>query len=398
MNLPDLFAESLDVPPPPDDFDVKQLPAHGGVWLLADEYDRPIQLGGSESVRRTIAFRFANPELEEEKRRAKVDVRSITRKIWWWPTYSQFETAFDYHRIARQLYPDDYLERVAFGPCWFIRVDPDARIPRFTPTQKVFAAEATYFGPFTSRAQCSRYVEVLQELFGLCRCLDVLDQTPNGRRCAYYDMGKCAAPCDGSSSLDDYRAKVADAVDLVRTGPDELAHRAESEMRQAAAAQEFEIAAAAKRRMEEARKLQSNVYRFVTLADRFNWLIVQRGGSGRSKVKPFFVRSGWIDRGEPVALKKLDEHVEAWIRDTRQPSPSSLGDDAKQRAEHVWLVSHFLFRSEKVPGLFLPAAEIAGADDLSDRVRAAFPAPAREPRETQAPEDGQGVEAPPDAG
>ena len=370
MDWGNLFANGVDVPPAPEPFDVKQLPAHGGVWLLADEQGRPIQLGGCESLRRTISFRLSDPP-EDEKRRARADVRAITRRIWWWPTYSQFETAYDYHRIARQLYPDDYADRLAFGSVWFVRVDPAARIPRLTPTQKVFASKATYIGPFTSRANCTRYIELLTELFGLCRSPDVLEQAPHGRRCAYYDMGKCPAPCDGSVPLERYRDLISDAVDFVRTGPEEVIVQAEREMKRAARAQEIELAAAAKRRIEEARDARAGSRRFVTVADQFDWLIVQRG-PGRIRVKPFFVRGGWIDRGETVELKKLNDHVEGWLEALGQPSPSALGDDGQQRAEHVWLVSHFLFRSEKLPGLFLWVSALPDPEALCEQVRDAF--------------------------
>ncbi len=370
MDLDHLFAEGIDVPPPPDELEPKQLPSHGGVWLLLDEHDRPIQLGGCESLRRTVSFRLANP-VEDEQRRARADLRAITRRIVWWPTHSQFETTYDYHRIARQLHRDDYMELVGFSPSWFVRVDLDAKVPRLTPTRKVFASDVTYFGPFVSRAGCSRYIEVLQELFSLCRCMEVLEQAPNGRRCAYAEMGKCPAPCDGTISLDAYRGMVAEAVDMVRDGPSAYAESAEREMHEASARREFEQAADAKRRMQDARTLTEGLYRFVTVMDRFHWLIVQRG-PGRTKVKPFFVRGGWIDRGETVPLKELDQHVPGWIEAMGEPSPASGGDDATQRAEHVWLVSHFLFRSEKLPGLFVSAAGLPATEELVELVRETF--------------------------
>lgn len=379
MDLAELFADGLDVPPPPEVFDVRQVPAHGGVWLLADGQGRPIQLGGCESLRRTITFRLSTPE-QVEKRRARADVRAITRRIWWWPTYSQFETAYDYHRIARQLYPDDYVDRLAFGPVWFVRADLTARIPRLTPTQKVFAGRVTYVGPFTSRASCTRYIELLCELFNLCRCLEILEEAPHGRRCPYYDMDKCPAPCDGTISLEAYRRMVADALDFVGAGTGPLIAEAEREMKLAAGRQEFERAAACKHRIEQAQKATTGYYGFVRPMDRFNWLIVQRAG-GRSRVKPFFVRGGWIDRGEPVAIKELDKHVAGWLASMGQDPPASVGDDTRQRAEHVWLVSHFLFRSEKLPGLFLRAEALPDAKALCQRVKQTFAPPVRKPKQ-----------------
>jgi len=307
----------------------------------------------------------------EPTHRARADVRSITRRIWWWPTYSQFETAYDYLRIARRVYPDRYRERLGFGPSWFIRLDPGARIPRFTVTEDVFGQEASYFGPFPGRTWCSRYIELLQDLFNLCRHPDILEKVPRGHRCAYYDMGKCSAPCDGTTSLDRYRGLVAYAVQFLRDGPEGFIAEAEQEMRRAAGTQEFERAAATKRRIEQARKAIAGPYRYVRAVDQFRWLIVQRA-EGRSRVKPFFVRGGRIDRGESIALKNLQDHVGGWFDTLRTAQLSGGADGPRYQAEHVWMVSHFLFRSDKLPGVFLREDQLPDPAVFCDRVHRAF--------------------------
>lgn len=405
MDLASLFSHHVDVPALPEGFDARQLPSHGGVWLLADEEERPIQLGGCENLRRSVGFRMGCPTASEggatkptdeigsvaeapaatsdaggqsidDKRRPKADVRSITHRIWWWPTYSQFETAYDYHRIARQIYPDRYRRMISFGPSWFIRIDLTARIPRPTSTEKVFGDDAQYFGPFATRALCNDYIELLQDLFNLCRHPDVLEKVPRGTRCAYYDMGKCTAPCDGTSSMDRYRGLLAYAVQFMRAGPSGFIAEAEQEMRRAAAAQEFERAAATKRRIEQARKAHAGPYRLVGPADGFTWLILQRA-EGRAAIKPFWVRVGLISRGEPVAIKKVADHLPGWLDVLRQGVEATADVDRQLWAEHVWLVSHFLYRADKVPGLYLKADSLPQPDALGERIQQAFVRQAR---------------------
>ncbi len=398
MELDALFSDKIDVPPPPEPFDAKQLPSHGGVWLLTDEGNRPIQLGGCESLRRSLTFRLSSEDPKEpppanastgqpdpaepaaETRRPampsrpRTDVRAITRRIWWWPTHSPFETTYDYLRIARAIYPDRYRDLLAFGPAWFIRVDLSARIPRPTVTDKVFADDAQYFGPFPGRSSCSEYVDRLVDLFSLCRHPEILEKVPRGQRCAYYDMGKCTAPCDGSSPIDYYRGLVAYAVQFVNSGPQEFIEQTEREMKRAAAAQEYERAAAAKRRIDQARKMLGDNCRFVRSADHFRWLIVLRG-RGRTQVKPFFVHGGSIARGEPVALKAMAEHAQKWIETLHLPPTSPPPEDRRVLAEHVWLVSHFLFRSGKRPGLFLHSEDLSNPEDLGRQIREEFAQP-----------------------
>jgi hypothetical protein len=133
-----------------------------------------------------------------------------------------------------------------------------------------------------------------------------------------------------------------------------------------------------KRRIDQARKATASSYRFVCPAGRFRWLIVQRG-TGRSQVKPFFVRGGCIERGEPVELKKLEDQAGKWMDVFKSSPPDAAVSDRRHLAEQTWLVSHFLFRSEKLPGLFLRADPPPDAETICAKVREAFRRPARKP-------------------
>lgn len=414
MQWDELFSEVRDYQPGQDELD---LPTGGGVYLLADEQDRMIQLASAADLRRAIQNRLSRPESSspvaatvettpsapavvdesppdqdatsassagQSVSRRRADLSQIVRRIRWQPTHSVFEATFVYYRIARALMPDDYLDNVAFGPAWFVHADVDAPIPRFNVSKRLSAnafAAGQLLGPFATQSDASRFVQTLEDVFDLCRYVHILEQAPHGNACAYFEMGRCPAPCDGSIPMSAYRDTMSKAVRFAAGQREEVRREWDQLMHAAAKGLEFETAAAIKQRIERARELEQQTFRYVRPVEQFSWLIVQRAG-GRTRVKPFFVQRGWIQPGEAVRLKDLEQTVPTWIERMRPEQPMPGLPPTDQLSEHIWLVSHFLFRRERV-GLFLRADELPEATGLCERVRSAFE-PAKTERAEQA--------------
>lgn len=352
-----------------------QLPGGGGVYALADEQDRPILLASGENLRRIITFRLAPPPDASRKR---ADLAAITRRVYWQRTYSSFETGFAFHRFARQLVPDGYRDLCAFGTCWFLHLDPEDRLPRWLATRQL-QPRGIHLGPFPTRAAVERLVETLDDLFDLCRYYHILEQAPHGEPCAYFEMGRCPAPCAGRIPLDEYRRKVSDALAFASGRWRADAECWTQQMRNAARRQEYEQAESLKQRIQRAHILASESYQLARPLDEFNYLVVQRA-EGRARVKPFFVRAGWIDVGESVAAKDLPATAQNWIHAMRTPPPADR-HDVSLRTEWVWLVSHFLFQGPRAPGLFLGPHQWTQPENWTPLVREhVLKAPAQESR------------------
>lgn len=356
MELSSLFPNRIDVQGEPASW-AGTLPGGGGVYVLADEQDRLILLASGESLRRIITFRLAPPQ-EASKKRA--DLAAITRRIYWQRTYSAFETNYLFHRTARTLMPDRYLKLCSFGACWFLTINPADTIPRWAATRQL-SQKGLNFGPFPTRAGVEQFTEILDDLFSLCRYYSILEQVPNGQPCAYFEMGKCPAPCNGRISMDEYRRTVSLAADFAGGNRNETIEQWQTAMYSAARRQQFEQAEQYKRRIKQAEAMNAENYRFVRPIDQFNYLILQRA-EGRARIQPFFVRSGWIQTGEPVSRKDLPNRATEWIRIMRAPPEPPAPNDIPLRSEWIWLVSHYLFHGERTPGLFLAPEQWPQAD------------------------------------
>lgn len=360
MSIEALFEQHIDLPADPADdtaFLAKALPPGGGAYALVADADQLVLLASGESLRRSIAFRLHPPPDASRKR---AELRSVVRRIYWQPTASRFETALEFHRVARVLHPRDYVRQIAFAPAWFVRGDADAAIPRLSTT-KYIEPGGVHIGPFATRTAADRFVETLQDLFDLCRYQHILEQAPHGQACAYSEMGKCPAPCDGRFPMDAYRAAVRAAIDFAAGSRESALSTWQNEMRSHARRQDFERAGLLKSRIDRARELGGPDARFARRVEEFSYLVLQRA-RGRTRVRPFFVKAGWIDAGEPVTVAKLKDAAPGWIARMSDACPPAGERDLTLHSESIWLVHHFLAQGDKAPGLFLGPSEWRDAD------------------------------------
>ena len=381
---------------------ISPLPGTGGVYLLTDAEDRIIQLASAGNLRRALQIRLASrtdgevPEAGVPSRR-RADLSQIVRTIRWRTAYSAFEISYEYWRLARMLQPETYLKQLVFGPAWFVHVDSAAAIPRFVVGKVLRSPPGVDLGPFFTNSDATRFVQVLEDGFDLCRYYHILEQAPHGTPCAYNDMGRCPAPCDGSIPMTRYRDTIAESLSFATGEREPIYRQCENAMREAADQQAYEKAGQCKQRLERLREIEHKTFAEAGPVERFNWLIVQRGG-GRTRVKPFFVRAGVITPGEIVALKQINTAVEQWLCEmgmgsANKPAPNpssafpSASMDRQVLSEQIWLISHFLGKKDP-PGLFLRADRLPSPADLAEMIRERFrkpePPPEADSSETQA--------------
>jgi hypothetical protein len=300
--------------------------------------------------------------------RPRPNLSEIVRRIWWRPAFSQFELTYEYYRLARLLMPQKYRKQVGFGPAWLVHVDPAAALPQFTAGRLLSSPPGVDLGPFATQADAGRFIDILHDAFDLCRYHHILEQAPHGQACAYFEMGKCPAPCDGSIPLAQYRRMIAAALRFACGDHGPVYETIGAHMREAAGAQQYERAGALKKQLERARGIEHAAFARVAPLDDFNYLILQRG-PGTTRIKPFFVRQGTIEPGPHVMRSEAGTTLKSWS-DEMIREPDRL--DPEQRSEHVWLVSHFLFKPDR-PGLYLHASELADHDHLRAMIDQAFP-------------------------
>src|SRR5436853_125899 len=142
--------------------------------------------------------------------------------------------------------------QTGFEPAWFVNVNPDNTFPRYVKTIDL-TRPGIMIGPLQDKHAAARFVQLVEDAFDLCRYYNVLVESPNGRACAYKEMGKCPAPCDGTISMEEYRENVErSARVLVR--PEEFIAEQDARMQKLAGELQFEQAAKVKAKLEQVKQ------------------------------------------------------------------------------------------------------------------------------------------------
>jgi len=354
--------------------DFAAIPGKAAVYLLAADCPEapqpaPVLLATVGDLRAALRRRLADTPAEVKSKR--VAYGAICTRVYYRVVHSAFAANFYYSQAARLLFPETAKALIPWRDSWWVaveRAEAGAMHPRFRKTNSLSDPSLAYAGPIRDKHAAARLVESLEDLFDLCRYHTILVQAPHGKACAYKEMGKCAAPCDGSVSLEAYRGQVAEALGFLTDRAEGAGARErwrvqlEEEMKKAAAALQFESAGKIKHRLSRAGLLNSEPFASTAPLEEFAFLSLQPG-RGKPWIEPWL-----ICFGDDPAIRPLPEfnvkdaqaaadHLAAECRSANAaPSPRSL---SPSQTTDVALIAHHLFRGDADHGIWLRLSTVA---------------------------------------
>ena len=153
-----------------------------------------------------------------------------------------------------------------------------------------------YFGPFASAGAVNRTLNQLQRVFLLRNCSDAMF-SGRTRPCLQYQIKRCAGPCVGKISAEDYARLVADSKRFLEGKTTDVQANLATEMAKASEEMEFERAAALRDRIKALTQVQSVQGinpKTVAEAD----VIALHLDGGQACVQVFFIRANqsWGNR------------------------------------------------------------------------------------------------------
>ncbi|MEZ6241558.1 MAG: UvrB/UvrC motif-containing protein [Phycisphaerales bacterium] len=292
---------------------VDALPARPGVIAFEAPAGATILLAATGDLRRFARSRLG---LDPDAPPTRANLRGVTARLAATLVGASFEGDVVYLREARRRLPKTYRAQLDTRRAWCVHLDPESP----TPTWRKFDAASagaerlplrTVLGPIADKDAAGRFGEALDDAFDLCRYPKELERAPHGQACAYKEMGRCGGACDGSETMEAYRARAREACGFV-SRPVKLSVSAlEAEMARAAEGQDFELAASLRDRVGRAKKLDKVAMRWARRLDRLAILAVQpspRRGWARlfrcdaTGIAPIADASGKIDEGGAGAL------------------------------------------------------------------------------------------------
>jgi excinuclease ABC subunit C len=137
----------------------------------------------------------------------------------------------------------------------YIAVTAGDEYPRVMFTRERHRKGVLYFGPYSSAKKVRETLDVLNRVFPYRPCEGPQPGRRSGIPCLDYHIGRCAAPCVGYISRDEYRAVIDNVVEFLSGRVRPLERRLEAEMKRASSEHEFEDAARYRNRLMAVRHL-----------------------------------------------------------------------------------------------------------------------------------------------
>lgn len=374
-----------------DDETAKLIPARAGVVALQTEDGEMVSLATTADARRFVRRRLGRDEEQEDQGEEaaqaegvetgaearsgppKADLRGLVRRVRLIRAGSTFEADWIYLEHARRADVHGYQLLLDRWRGWFVKIDIGSEHPRLTKTNRPDvdlsdsaegrasagsgggAGGEVHIGPVADKHAAQKMIETLQDVFDLCRYHHLLVQSPDASACAYKEMGRCPAPCDGTVSLASYRGQVEDAVRFAAGGFKRGAEALERDMAAASERMDFEAAASCREKLYRAKPLLRKTFEQVRAVERLGWAAVMPSEK-KGFARVMAIQGGSVEAVADVAADAGKARI-ADVADALERALAGPGDFSEAGIERLGLVCWHLFRNkrEKRKGAFIVA-------------------------------------------
>ena len=216
------------------------LPAAPGVYIMKDGRGKPIYIGKAAVLRNRVRQYFQPASGDTRDFIPLLD--GIVADIETVVTSTEKEALLLENTLIKRHQPRFNVKLTDDKNFLVLRLDPDGEWPRLEVVRRIGHDQAYYFGPYHSATSCRETLRVVNRHFQLRTCTDHV--LHNRRRpCLQYQIKRCPAPCVLPVARDAYAEQIRDVRLFLDGKSDELLDRLRARMKEAAARQEFEIAA-----------------------------------------------------------------------------------------------------------------------------------------------------------
>lgn len=307
---------------------VADAPNAPGTYRFLGPEGEVLYVGTSGDLRTRLRRYFGG-----DRRRRIDDLVRETARVDWTVTSSAIEANVTEVRAIAAHRPR-YNRRSKF---------PDAQVhlkltseafPRLSIVTSQRDDGATYLGPVGRRARAQHLVDAIHDVSTLRQCTTRLRVAQDHATCMLKDLGRCASPCDGTISRDDYGRIAHQVADWLTGDPTVLLTRLRRRMLDLAADRRFEEAATARRRLALVAGTLDRHRRARALCEVDDLVVGRRDGDDREVLR--------IVRGRLVAAAQVPA---AWAPDrvvdhlrARSVALEPAGD--REREEVDLLLAH----------------------------------------------------------
>ncbi|WP_395673677.1 excinuclease ABC subunit UvrC [Phenylobacterium sp.] len=286
--------------------EVKRLPDRPGVYRMIGEDGEVLYVGKARSLKKRVV-QYAQGRFHTQRIAHMVD---LTRAMEFVSTKTETDALLLEINLIKQLKPRFNVllrDDKSFPEIVIRREHPAAQLRKHRGAHTI---KGDYFGPFASAWAVNRTLNTLQKAFLLRSCSDSVYDTRT-RPCMLHQIRRCAAPCTGLISLEDYSGLVDQAQAFLRGKSRAVMSTLAEQMQAASDDLEFERAARLRDRIRALASIAQEQQINPETVDEADVFALHAEG-GQACVQVFFFRAGqnWGNRAYFPRVDRSDEDAD----------------------------------------------------------------------------------------
>jgi len=215
---------------------LQTLPKEPGVYFHKDTSGEIIYVGKAAVLRNRVRQYFQASRSRDPKTEALVEEIHDTD---WMVVESELEALFLEAEMIRRYMPRYNILLRDDKAMSYIRIDYDSDYPTVTTTRRPLDDGARYYGPYFSTYGVRQALKLLRRIFPFA----VVRPQGQKRASLYYHIGLDPGLEEGRTSLEDYRKNLRKLISVIEGKRGSIIKEVERDMKRAAKAQNFEMAA-----------------------------------------------------------------------------------------------------------------------------------------------------------
>ncbi|MDR3129951.1 MAG: excinuclease ABC subunit UvrC [Treponema sp.] len=232
-------------------------PREPGVYIMKDGENRIIYVGKARVLKNRLVSYFSGGR-DIKTATLMRHVQSIETII----VANEYEALLLENTLIKQHSPR-YNINLKDGKTYPVIRVTAGEFPRVFRTRHILEDGSRYFGPFPNIPAVDTMLELIDKLFPLrkCRRLPARKKGDSGSKvpCMYYHIGRCAAPCCGKISAEEYGLHIKRVEKLLAGETGSLIIDLTERMHKAAAELKFERAAQLRNAIKAIEQLSAGV-------------------------------------------------------------------------------------------------------------------------------------------
>lgn len=287
---------------------IKNLPHSSGIYQYFDDKNRILYIGKAKDLNKRVRSYFnlsgeiPTPSANVSHRIALM-IRQITN-LQIIITQSESDALILENSLIKQLKPKYNILLRDDKTYPYILIDKNAEFARLEIVRKITNDKNhLYFGPYSSGVR-----DILNAIYEILPLVQKKSCLKGKKKCLFYQMKRCYAPCEGKISRDDYEKILQNAINLLQN-PSKILNILESKMQHHAQNLRFEEANQIKLQCEKIR--QNTSISSIDIAKLYNCdIFVIYGNASKSVLVKIFMRDGRVIFGDHIFINHNENELD----------------------------------------------------------------------------------------